>query len=368
MRLPQIVYSKANKGDKVAQAFVQQYGDVEGQYQNGMWEQFKAQFEQNQGGENDLQQFGMQPDYEKDLTPTEERANEAIEEYGDKYKEETNNFLSEKTGYQMATDDYALARPNETAMFDYMDTYASDEDYENDVADIKGKDDAGEQMNYTFPKLNDSDLKKAEEIGLVNKGSFAESTTFNDKGDVILVGSQQQLDEFADYLGYQLNEDYLMKDSDFDYEDLPISDNSNLSDYDIEDDYENDVADRDNPQQQEQYLAPEEIITDYNYPEEDIQYYEKKNNVKLQQMPDGSFKVIPRQEKIDNRTADIHGKQFTLGDFTERLHNLMKVSGDEDIALTVLSANASKFNMSENELLDYYNKKYNYENKKLGGK
>lgn len=44
------------------------------------------------------------------------------------------------------------------------------------------------------------------------------------------------------------------------------------------------------------YLAPEEIGIDYDNPEASIRYYEKKNNVKLYEQPNGSFKVVPNKD------------------------------------------------------------------------
>ena len=85
MRLPMQVYKLAKSGNKTAQAFVNQYGDMEGQYQDGMWEQFKAQAEQAQGGEDKLMAEGLDQDFDKELTPEQAKAQEVIEDYGDKY-------------------------------------------------------------------------------------------------------------------------------------------------------------------------------------------------------------------------------------------------------------------------------------------
>ena len=51
----------------------------------------------------------------------------------------------------------------------------------------------------------------------------------------------------------------------------------------------------------DKYLAPEEIGIDYDHPEESIKYYEKKNNVKLYEQPNGSFKVVPNQSNPQER-------------------------------------------------------------------
>ena len=67
---------------------------------------------------------------------------------------------------------------------------------------------------YQFPKLTEEDLKKAKEYGLTLKANFKD-------GDMVLTGSMENLQDFADeYLGYELSDDFLYNDDEFDYEDL----------------------------------------------------------------------------------------------------------------------------------------------------
>lgn len=60
----------------------------------------------------------------------------------------------------------------------------------------------------------------------------------------------------------------------------------------------------DNSQDNVKYLAPEEIGIDYDNPEASIKYYEKKNNVKLYEQPNGSFKVVPNKERDNSQSSD----------------------------------------------------------------
>lgn len=116
------------------------------------------------------------------------------------------------------------------ALENYIDNGMSDkfdDDYEEEFNENK-------KMNYTFPSLDKETIRQAEKMGLVHTGTFNKDTDFNSKEDVILVGTKKQLNDFAEMIDYQLNDDYLMSDEEFDYEDLPIKSSAKKFDDDYE--------------------------------------------------------------------------------------------------------------------------------------
>ena len=109
---------------------------------------------------------------------------------------------------------------------DVDETEMSDEEYEKEMkksqeenyrlnADANLEPESDDKVKaYQFPPLNEQDLAKAKEYGLKLKAKF-------DDGDMVLTGSMDNLQMFADdYLDYELSDDYLYNDEDFDYEDL----------------------------------------------------------------------------------------------------------------------------------------------------
>lgn len=84
MKIPGFIKGKANAGNKVAQAFIQMYDNGDNTpYDPEAYASLKVQM---QGAEEDYQDYEMDVPREEDFTPEEQKANDRIEELGDKYR------------------------------------------------------------------------------------------------------------------------------------------------------------------------------------------------------------------------------------------------------------------------------------------
>lgn len=211
MKLPMKVYSLAKAGDKAAMAFKQQYGEMPGEYQNGMWESFKQQFENNETLSDDdiTAALGEQ---QPAMTPEEKKATKAIEGYGEKYgndhyeedlawwdKDSPDQTEKDLAKFEKESDQSSSARPNETKLFSKLDEYAMDEDYKEQalnaiqwngnwsVADRVRKDELlGSSDEYDYDSKSDEEISDdyyaAVEDGIID-GKDAFETMIGDLSD-----------------------------------------------------------------------------------------------------------------------------------------------------------------------------------------
>ena len=90
MRLPMKVYELAQKGDQVAQEFIDTYKDQPGEYPKGLWQQFKGKYNNSEEEFDD----NFEQDLNESMSPEEKRANKKIEEYGSKYGSSESDLYS----------------------------------------------------------------------------------------------------------------------------------------------------------------------------------------------------------------------------------------------------------------------------------
>ena len=410
MQIPGFIRGAANRGNKAAQAFVQQYDNGDNTpYDPNAYAAVKAQFDDYNGELDDnYEEF----DEEEIKSPEEQRATKRIDELGEKYKptenDKASSLLDEIEDIEAEEDKIALEDKIRTAfaneeiteqeeqmllnkLFEEKDEVA-DEDLYEELADNeyiygnlnkeqaiqvmqertdKSSEEIKKFMDKNFSKhfwddeiFDDNvpsekeidNLRKQEEMKKLDK-EFPNKNIDKGVSDIVnkeekpihLRSLENQISRNPDYKkiadSLSNKEDindayfYAFKDAyekhNYEPSNRHISDELSDAYWKLADDFkdsrgmsqtewdrygepeferyygsEADFIDKgleahnkyfdelDKPEpKQEKYLAPEEIGIDYDYPEESIKYYEKKNNVKLYEQPNGSFKVIPNKEK-----------------------------------------------------------------------
>lgn len=162
MRIPGFIRGKANAGNKVAQAFIQQYDNGDNApYDPEAYASLKVQM---QGAEEDYQDYEMDVPREEDFTPEEQKANDRIEELGDKYgmsgmTEEEKEIYE---GHKNDLDDYEEdLTPQQNARFDEKSELIkkySGMGYQPDEAQLHAEKDMVEKDNQElYEELGDNE-------------------------------------------------------------------------------------------------------------------------------------------------------------------------------------------------------------------